>query len=258
VRAIAAAQTVPIRGDVDANLEEHVRLARAAAREGVHVLVFPELSLTGYELDLAESLAFSERDARLAPLSDLASAHAITLVAGAPVRIGSRLHLGAFILAPDRTVELYTKHHLGAFGESARVDGTVPPPERTFFHPGDRDPLLRFGGHTAAVAICADTGRPTHPQAAANRGADTYLASMFVIPSDFSGDMENLASYAQRHAMAVVFANFGGASGGLASAGASAIWSPRGEQLARLGASGAGIVVASEGAAGWRAKAVTA
>ncbi|MGH2830821.1 MAG: nitrilase-related carbon-nitrogen hydrolase, partial [Actinomycetota bacterium] len=49
-RSIAVAQTSPVRGDVQANLEEHGRLVRVAAAEGAQLVVFPELSLTGYEL----------------------------------------------------------------------------------------------------------------------------------------------------------------------------------------------------------------
>ena len=256
-RAIGAAQTVPVRGDVGANVEQHVRLARVAAREGARVIVFPEMSLTGYEMDLAETLAFSRDDPRLAPLVEAAAAGSLTLVAGAPVRIGSRLHVGAFIVGPDGAIDLYTKRHLGAFSAGAKVDGTVPPAEAVFFHPGDLDPLIRFGGHTAAVAVCADTARPAHPQRAAERGADTYLASVFVIPSDLRGDHERLQMYARRHSMAVVMANFGGPSGGLASGGSSSIWSDTGELLARLESGGAGVAVAIESAAGWRAVTVT-
>jgi predicted amidohydrolase len=151
---------------------------------------------------------------------------------------------------------VYTKRHLGAFSTSASADGIVPPAEATVFQPGDRNPLVRLGGHTAAVAVCADTGRPSHPQEAADRGAGTYLASMFVIPSDLERDTANLRAHAVRHSMAVVFANFGGPSGGLPSAGRSAIWSAAGELLIQLQATGAGVAVASEGRAGWRSKAV--
>ena len=193
--------------------------------------MFPELSLTGYELDLAESLAFSPSDRRLAPLAALASEHAMTIVVGAPLRIETRLHLGAFILAPDGTSAIYTNHHLGAFPSSASPDGIVPPAEASIFQAGDHNPLVRIGAHTAAVAICADTGRPSHPRAAAERGAGAYLASMFVIPEDLAHDTDNLRTYAARHAMAVVFANYGGPSGGLPAAGRSAIWSERGELL---------------------------
>jgi len=255
-RSIAAAQTVPIRGDIDANIERHARLVHAAAEEQAQILVFPELSLTGYELDLADELAFSEADPRLSPLAELASTFRMTLIVGAPVRIGSRLHIGAFILSPDRVIDLYTKHRLGAFPASVSPDGIVPAAEATVFHPGDRNPLVHFGENTAAVAICADTGRPSHPRDAAERGAKSYLASMFVIPADFEKETGSLRSYAERHSMAVVFANYGGPSGGLPSGGGSSIWSEKGELLARLESVGAGLAVAIEDDAGWRARTV--
>lgn len=255
-RAIAAAQTIPKRGDVAANLEGHIPLIQIAAHEQARVLVFPELSLTGYELDLADDLAFSERDPRLVPLIELASSYTMTLIVGAPARIGPRLYIGAFIVSPDRSVELYTKHHLGAFPTDASPDGIVPLAEATVFHPGNRNPLLRFSGNTAAVAVCADVSRPSHPKAAADRGARTYLASMFVMPADLDRDTARLAAYAVRHSMAVVFANYGGPTGGLPSGGTSAILSEKGELLAQLEATGSGIAIAIEDETGWRAKAV--
>ena len=97
-RSIAVAQICPMAGDVQANLHEHLRLARLAAKEGTQVVVFPKLSLTGYELALAERLAFFECDSRLSPLLDLAAAHGMILVGGGPVRVGSFLYIGAFIL----------------------------------------------------------------------------------------------------------------------------------------------------------------
>jgi predicted amidohydrolase len=81
---------------------------------------------------------------------------------------------------------------------------------------------------------------------------------MFVIPTDFEQDAARLQSYAARHAMAVVFANYGGPSGGLPSAGSSAIWSDRGELLARLPTAGAGLVLATgNDGAGWSARTIT-
>lgn len=245
-RSIAVAQTCPVKGDVPANVEEHLRLARVAAAEGAQVVLFPELSLTGYELDLANALAFAEDDPRLAPLREAAATHSTTLIVGAPVRIGPRLHIGAFLLFPDRTSAFYTKHHLGAFPPSASCDGIVPPAEATVFQPGDRNPLLHFGGHVAAIAVCADIGRPSHPQQAADRGAKSYLASMFVIPSELDGEIAKLRRYAAKHSLLVAFANFGSPSGGLASAGQSAIWSETGELLVGLGPHGSGVALVTE------------
>jgi predicted amidohydrolase len=170
--------------------------------------------------------------------------------------MGLPLYIGAFILAPDHSVGIYTKHHLGAFSTSASPDAIVPPAEATVFEPGSENPLVRLDGGSAAVAVCADTGRPSHPREAAERGASTYLASMFVIPSELERDTANLRTYAVRHSMAVVFANYGGPSGGLPSGGASAIWSERGELLAQLEPIGSGVAVATEGPAGWRSRAI--
>jgi predicted amidohydrolase len=253
---LAAAQTIPVPGDVDANLARHIALARAAADEGASVLVFPELSLTGYELDLAERLAFSSEDARLDPLRGMALEGGMVIVAGAPLLAGSRLFLAAFVLKPDGTVELYTKRHLGAFAPNDNPGGAVPPPEASVFAPGSHDPLVRVGDRIAAVAVCADTGRPAHAQSAADRGASIYLASMFVIPPDIDRDTTRLSGYAERHAMAVVFSNYGGPSGGLPSGGRSAIWSDRGELLVQLGAEGSGLAVAVRDAGAWRGSTV--
>lgn len=255
-RSLAAAQTIPKRGDVAANLEDHIRLIHAAAHDQARILVFPELSLTGYELDLAEDLAFSEHDSRLSSLIELASSYQMILLVGAPVRIEDRLYIGAFILFPDRSVDLYTKHRLGAFPPDVNPSGIVPPAEATVFSPGDRNPLLRFDGHTAAVAVCADIGRPTHPQEAAARGARNYLASMFVIPTDLQPEMARLKEYAVKHSLTVVFSNFGGPSGGLPSGGSSAILSEKGEVLVQLPVTGAGIAIAIEEETGWRTKKV--
>jgi predicted amidohydrolase len=252
-RSIGVAQSIPVPGDAEANIGRHLALVSAAAERHAQVLVFPELSLTGYELRLAPQLAFTPADSRLLPLVEMAVARSITIIAGAPVRIGARLHIGAFILSADGTIEVYTKRYLGAFSAAASRDGTVPPAETDFFQPGNRDPLVRFSGHAGAVAVCADTGRASHPAQAAGRGARTYLASMFVIPSEYEREKGNLEAAAVRHSMAVAFANFGGPTGGLASAGRSAVWSDTGELLAQLDSTGAGVAVATERDGGWNA-----
>jgi NAD+ synthase (glutamine-hydrolysing) len=55
---LALAQINTRLGDVEANLEKHLRLADEARRSGADLLVFPELSLTGYGLqDLVSTVA---------------------------------------------------------------------------------------------------------------------------------------------------------------------------------------------------------
>lgn len=254
--SISVAQTSPVKGDVQANIDEHLRLTDAAASEGSQMVIFPELSLTGYEIELADALSFDIADSRLAPLFAAASSHAIRIIVGAPVRIDARLYIGSLVLSPGGVAEVYTKHRLGAFGEDARRDGTVPPAEATVFHPGDRDPVIQLGRHSAALAICADIGRASHPAAAAARGASLYLASMFAIPSEYDGDFARLQRYAKGFSLGVALANFGSPSGGLEAAGRSSIWSPSGDLLVQLDARGSGVATASETADGWSGTAV--
>jgi hypothetical protein len=230
-RSLAAAQTIPKRGDVEANLKGHIRLLQAAAEEQAQVLVLPELWLTGYELDLVDDLAFS---------------YNITLIVGAPVRIEPRFHIWVFILSSDRSVDFCTKHRLGAFSLDASSDGIVSPAEATVFHASRRNPLLRFDGHTAAVAVCTGVGRPSLPKEEADRRAKNYLASMFVIPTELKQDTARLREYAVQYSMAAVFAIFGGLTGGLPSGGSSAIVSEKYELLVQLRVTGVGIAVAFE------------
>lgn len=78
---VAAAQAISVRGEIGANVEHHALLAEVAASHGARWVGFPELSLTGYELDLAPALAFSAADERLKPLQEVAEATK-TILAG--------------------------------------------------------------------------------------------------------------------------------------------------------------------------------
>jgi len=241
--SIAVAQTCPLPGDVAANTTEHVRLAEAAADAGAGLLLFPELSLTGYEIALAPALAFTEDDPRLDQLRALASRLSMVLVVGAPLRSGVRLHIAACVLMPDGSLDVYTKRRLGAFSEAARCDGTLPPAEATVFAAGYRDPLVQAAGSVAAIAVCADVSDLGRWQRAARRGAGIYLASMFVIPSDFDGETAKLREGAAANGLVVALANFGAASGGLATAGRSAFYDEHGEQLIQLKPGGSGVAL---------------
>jgi len=250
-RAIAVAQSVPRPGAVEENVEEHRELARRALDQGARVVVFPELSLTGYELDRADELAFTSADPRLRPLDELARAHDVTLVVGAPVRSGARLCIGAFVLTPAG-IELHTKSRLGAFAPGAHPNDPVPPPEARHFGPGDRQPLVDVAPDRVAFAICAEVGDPAHPERAADRGASAYLVGAFLPPEDVEPESRRLAGYAERHRLVVAMANFAGPTGGLTGGGRSAIWSARGELLVRLPHTGRAVATATETAVGWR------
>ena len=57
---IAVAQIEPSKGDVGTNIKVHAQVIQRAISYRVGALFFPELSLTGYEPELANELATTQ------------------------------------------------------------------------------------------------------------------------------------------------------------------------------------------------------
>jgi predicted amidohydrolase len=75
-----------VPGDIPRNVARHLQFGHIAADRGVQLLVFPELSLTGYELTMARSKAIRPDSFELDPLRHLAVQAHMTVVAGACVK----------------------------------------------------------------------------------------------------------------------------------------------------------------------------
>jgi len=230
---IAAAQTVPVKGNVEENIKRHEKLIKYAADKDVDILLFPELSLTGYELELAADMAMNFFDERLDPLVHLSVDHNMVIITGAPIRMDKSLYIGAFVFNPEGSISLYLKHYLHSG-------------EEKLFQPGHLNPLIHIGPDTASIAICADLTNPDHSADAARNDSSLYLAGAFITPDGYLADSHLLSKYARKYHMGVALSNFGGESGGKLSAGKSAIWSEAGEKVAGLEGLGEGLVIAKK------------
>jgi predicted amidohydrolase len=131
---IAAAQTISIAGDLSGNITRHSHFIEMAAEQGVQLLVFPELSLTGYEGEVAAALAVAPQDGVLQPLRDLARELGVTAVVGIPIRLedSNSVRIGALVLGADGSLGVYSKQHLHAG-------------EELVFAPGFGGPCLNIG-----------------------------------------------------------------------------------------------------------------
>jgi len=236
---VAAAQTVAVKGDIVANVARHVVLAAIAARHGARLIVFPELSLTGYEPTLARELALAPDDERLAPLRDTARCEGIVIVAGAPLRNGGALPLiAALTFLPDGTTHVYTKQHLH--------DG-----EEAAFACGQGGTTLNVDDAQVALAVCAEITHASHAAAAAQAGAQLYAASVLVSENGYAADAALLQGYAATHALPVLMANHGGPSGGWQCAGRSAMWDETGTLLAAAPGDGECLLLARRAGGAW-------
>lgn len=238
---IAAAQVASIRGELARNLQTHAEAVTVAAARGVSVLVFPELSLTGYEPELAAAHAIAAGDARLDPLGELALRHRMHTVAGAPLSAdGPKPALGAILFGPDGTRRTYAKIHLGG-GEA------------NYFIPGSGPLAFDSHGQMVGLSICADSSAPSHPQSYAALGATVYAAGVFLNAAWYATDTPRLADYATRHGMLVVMANHAASVGTHVSVGRSAVWAPDGALLAQAAGAENALVVATRGPESWGA-----
>jgi predicted amidohydrolase len=239
---LAAAQTKPKRGDIDTNLLDHYRLVKLASTNGAQLIIFPELSITGYEREDAARLAFVENDTRLDHLKKLASENNITIIAGAPIRIQSDLFLGEFCIAPNDSVSIYTKQFLHTG-------------EEVYYQPSfDYNPMLEIGNERISCAICADIDNPLHPENASKNNSSTYIASIFFSPNGIPQAHQSLQSYASQYQMNVLMANFGGDSYGSSSGGRSAFWDNKGELIAQMEDSSSGLLLVDQQNNGWISK----
>ena len=109
---IASAQIKSIVGEIDQNLETHYKMIDLAAKNGADLIIFPEMSITGYCREKANELLMTELDKRLDILKNKAIEKKIIIVAGAPIKIGNKKHIGSFILMPNNSIKIYTKQYL--------------------------------------------------------------------------------------------------------------------------------------------------
>ncbi len=237
---IAAAQIAAARGNLEQNVARHAEAIAVAAEHHVSVVIFPELSLTGYEPDLAATLALSESDHRLAPLLSVCRESGIDVVLGAPLRNGAdKPWLGAIWVSRQGVAGTYRKMHLGG-------------DEPEFFAPGAQPLAITLGDQTIGLGICADASQISHPQTYAIAGAGIYAAGVFLTETWFATDAPRLASYAARFRMLVAMANHGASTGRYASVGKSAIWAPDGTLLVQAEGSEPALLMATRESSMWR------
>jgi len=237
---LAAAQSISIAGDVPANIERHLAFMRVAVQQGAQLLVFPELSLTGYEPSLAAELAIAPEDKMLAPLREMARELRMTAVVGMPIRLTPQagVLIGALVLGADGSLAVYTKQHLHAGEEVA-------------FVAGQGGAALEWGDDRIALAVCADFSHPSHPRAAAQAGATVYAAGVLISEGGYATDSALLQGYAAEHGLLVLMANHGGPSGGWTCAGRSAIWAADGSLLAAVPGVGDALLIARREGGRW-------
>lgn len=226
---VAAAQPRTTAGDVRGNAERHADAVRQAE---ARVVVFPEMSLTGYELA-----------ADAVPLDH----PALAVIAAACAETGTVALVGAPV-ADDRGRTFMAILRVDGAGATVAYRKTwLGDAEAARFATGDGPTVIEIDGWRLGLGVCKDTGAAQHTAGVAALGVDAYLAGL-VHRADELAEQEARAVVIARTCRAyVVFASFAGPTGDgyPATAGHSAIWSAEGLAIVRAGADPGGIARAT-------------
>lgn len=227
---ISIAQLSPIKGDIAANIEQHKIFIEWACSLKANAIFFPELSLTGYEPELARDLAAKEDDGRLNCFQELSSLHQITIGLGMPTKTETGIRISMIIFAPDQARQIYSKQQLHA-------------DEFPYFEKGDRQVVLTVEGQKIVPAICYESLQPEHSASANKLGATMYVASVAKSQNGVNKAMVHYPEVAQHYAVPVLMSNCVGYCDNFWSVGFSAVWTKQGELVGQLDDKEEGILV---------------
>lgn len=230
---VGLSQFNPKLGDIQANLDMHLQTISQAADQGVELLIFPELSLTGYRLhDLAYSVALrpSQRDPIFGKLLD--ASRDLDLVVGfVEMDARQKFHIAAAYLSQGEMVHLHRKVYLPTYG---MFD------EGRYFAWGDaiRAFDTRFG--RMGILICEDFWHISPPYLLWLDGADILILTSASPGRGIATEQKIGSAKWVEHinkAYASIFTNFvlhtnrTGFEDGVSFWGGATIFDPEGNQL---------------------------
>ena len=227
---ICVVQTRPIKGDIGGNIDSHKRFIMLAVSHGARVVIFPELSLTGYEPTLAQMLATTADDGRLGLFQEMSDHHEVTIGVGVPTKNEAGICISMVLFQPYQTRQIYHKRYL--HGD-----------EEPFFVGGANFPYLKVNGTHIGLAICYELSVSEHAEAAHSSGAEMYVASVAKSVSGVEQATQRLSEIAQGYGWPVLMSNCVGPSEDFVSAGKTAVWNEQGVLVGQLGETEEGIVI---------------
>lgn len=233
-RRLAIAQISPRLGDVEANLAIHERFVAEARERGAEMVVFPELSLTGYFLkDMVSTVALRADAPELGRLRKMSEG--IGLVVGLVEESEDFRFYNASLYFENGAIRhVHRKVYLPTYGlfDEAR-----------YLARGDRIRCFTSPLGRAALLICEDLWHPSTVYIAALDGA---LAVLCPSSSPLRGIREGAdhddnaaywellnSMYAQTFGLYVIYANRVGFEDGVGFWGGSEIVAPSGERLVK-------------------------
>ncbi len=242
---LALAQINTKLGEVDANLTKHLSLAQEARKQGAELVIFPELSLTGYVLqDIAATVGHRPEPEDPVFKQLLRASKEIDLLVGFVEEDDRyRYYISAAYLSSGQISHVHRKVYLPTYGIFD---------EKRYFAAGNsfRSFETRFG--RAGILICEDFWHASSPYTLWLDGADllffTSASPGRGVTEETLGSaqwVENInRTYAGLFTTFVAHANRVGFEDGLNFWGGSTVFDPDGKQIALAPFNAEGLTLA--------------
>lgn len=214
-------------GDVEGNLGKILGYMKDARAQGVDILCFPELAVTGYPPeDLLLKPSFINDN--LKALDEVRKAsRGLTVITGFADR-SEDIYNAAAIIHDTALVDIYRKHYLPNYGVFD---------ENRYFQSGLRAPVYKLGNVIFGVNICEDIWYPGDPSRKQSilGGAQIIIniSSSPYYSSKVKAREQMLVTRAKDYSAVVAYCNLVGGQDELVFDGHSVVISERGEILAR-------------------------
>ncbi|MBB5156173.1 NAD+ synthase [Saccharopolyspora phatthalungensis] len=229
---IALAQVNACVGDIAGNGSMVLDWTRRAVQDGAHLVVFPEMMLSGYpveDLALRKSFAaanLAELEALARRLQDSGCGDALVVV-GHLDRDDEGPRNSASLLYGGEIVATYHKHHLPNYGVFD---------EARYFAPGSTLPIVRLHGVDVGVVICEDIWQNGGPVTALGKVGVDLVVCLNGSPYERAKDDVRTPLVTRRAAEAgapIAYVNLVGAQDELVFDGDSMVATPDGEIITR-------------------------
>ncbi len=228
---VGLAQLNLVVGDISGNVERMVAAAADARdRLGVDVLVFPELSVTGYPPEdlLLRDDFIRAAEQGLARMREQIGG--VTCLVGHPERRQGSLFNAASAIRDGKVLATYYKSALPNYGVFD---------EKRYFDAGDLPIVFPMNGYRLGITICEDVWEYTPAAASAEAGAEILLnlnASPYHLHKSVERETLVAGDVARRIGRSVVYTNLVGGQDELVFDGASFVVDPCGHVVHRVAA----------------------
>lgn len=164
---IDIAQINPIVGDLNNNAQQIINLSIEAAQQGADLLVFPELSLTGYlPEDLLLRAGFIHQVEEKIDLIKNSIPETMSIVFGAPHKHQGDLYNAAYLIQTQE-VKTYHKQHLPNYSVFD---------EKRYFSEGSKPFVFTIKGQRIGLLVCADIWNADIVNETARYGVSTIIS----------------------------------------------------------------------------------